>query len=198
MVGAIVLAAGRSERMGRPKPLLPCRGSTFLGTVLATLARTRVGAVRVVLGHGAEDIRGVVDIPDGGVAINPKPDRGMLSSLRCGIAALPPGVTAFLVWPVDHPLVEAGTVDRLIEALEASGAPLAIPIRAGRRGHPALFSIGLATEIEAAPENEGARAVVRAHAGDLIEVPVNDRGVVTGIDTPEGYAAAFGRPPVGE
>ena len=198
MIGAIVLAAGRSERMGRPKPLLPCRGTTFLGAVLDTLGRTRAGAIRVVLGRGAEAIRKAAGLPDDLVVVNPTPERGMLSSLHLGIAALPPGVRAFLVWPVDHPLVEAETVDRLIAALEASGAPLAVPVHAGRRGHPALLSMGIAPEIETAPETEGARAVVRAHASDLVEVAVDDAGVVTGIDTPEAYAAAFGHPPGGE
>jgi molybdenum cofactor cytidylyltransferase len=196
VIGAIVLAGGKSERMGRPKPLLPCRGSTFLGTILDTLARTRVGAVRVVLGHYAKEIRTAVGLPRGSMVVNPKPDRGMLSSLRLGIAALPAGVSAFVVWPVDHPLVEAATVDRLIEAFETSGAPLLVPLHSGRRGHPTLFSMGLAPEIDAAPAAEGARAVVRAHARDVIEVAVDDRWVAAGIDTPEAYAAAFGRPAI--
>jgi len=195
VIAAIVLAAGKSERMGRPKPLLPCKGSTFLGTILRTLERSRVGAVRVVLGHGAEGIRRVTGLPDGIVAANPLPDRGMLSSVRCGIEALPEGVDGFLLWPVDHPLVGATTLDRLIAAFEASRPPLAIPTHDGRRGHPALFAASLIPEFENAPEDEGARAVVRAHAADLLEVGVNDAGVVTGIDTPEAYAAAFGQLP---
>lgn len=198
MIGAIVLAAGKSERMGRPKPLLPCGGSTFLGAILETLARTQTGIVRVVLGYGADEIRRAAGLPRDIVAINSAPERGMLSSMLCGIAALPSGTSAFLVWPVDHPLVEAATVDRLILAFEASQAPLAVPVHEGRRGHPALFSLRLAPELEAAPESEGARTVVRAHASDLVEVQVDDAGVLTGIDTPEAYAAAFGQPLVGE
>jgi molybdenum cofactor cytidylyltransferase len=198
MIGCIVLAAGKSERMGRPKPLLPCRGSTFLGTVLDTLERTRVSAVRVVLGYGAAGVRSGCALPDGIVAVNPTPERGMLSSVRSGLASLPPGLDGFLLWPVDHPLVEPATVDLLIAAFEASGAPLAIPVHGGRRGHPALFAMRLAAELESAPDGEGARAVVRAHASDLVEVPVEDAGVLTGIDTPASYAAAFGQPLVEE
>ncbi len=198
MIGAIVLAAGKSERMGRPKPLLPCRGSTFLGTVLDTLERAHVGAVRVVLGYHAEEVRRGCALPAGIVAINPDPTRGMLSSVRTGLAALPPNLDGFLLWPVDHPLVAPGTLRRLVSAFESSKAPVAVPVRGGRRGHPALFAMRLAAELEAAPEGEGARAVVRAHEAELVEVDVDDPGVVTGIDTPAAYAEAFGRPLVGE
>ncbi len=198
MVGAIVLAAGKSERMGRPKPLLPCRGSTFLDTVLAALDRTRVGAVRVVLGYGAPAVLRGCALHGGIVALNPEPERGMLSSVRTGLAALPPGLDGFLLWPVDHPLVAPATVDLLIAAFESSSAAVAIPVCGGRRGHPVLFAMRLAAELESAPESEGARAVVRAHAADVREVEVEDRGVLTGIDTPAAYAAAFGEPLVGE
>ncbi len=198
LVGAIVLAAGKSERMGRPKPLLPCRGSTFLGAILESLAAARVSAVRVVLGFHAEQVRRASALPDGLVAINLEPERGMLSSVRTGLVALPSGLDGFLLWPVDHPLVAPASVETLIAAFERFGARVAIPVHAGRRGHPALFATPLAAELMAAPESEGARAVVRAHAADLLEVPVEDPGVVTGIDTPAAYAEAFGHPLVGE
>ncbi len=194
MIAAVVLAAGRSDRMGRPKALLPIRGTTFLGAILDRLAASGVHEVRVVLGHAGGEVRDALALEDAIVVINADPDRGMLSSVRCGIAALPPGASGFLLWPVDHPLVSGETVARLVEAFEATGAPVVLPLHGGRRGHPVLFAAPLARELEAAPDGVGARGVVRAHERELVAVEVDDPGVVADIDTPEEYESAIGRP----
>lgn len=194
MITAVILAAGRSERMGdRPKPLLPCGETTFLGAILDTLAASRVDQVRVVLGHRAEEVRDALGLPEDVYTVNLLYDSGMLSSVQCGIRALPPETTAFLLWPVDHPLVQSTTVGRLVERFEAEDRPIVLPVHDGRRGHPVLFAARLAPELMQAPESLGARAVVRAHAKEVLEVPVGDPGVVTDIDTPEAYRSAFGR-----
>ncbi len=193
-VAAIVLAAGRSERMGRPKPLLPCGDLTFLETILATLGACAIRDVRVVLGHGAEEVRESIRLPDGVAVLNPRYDSGMLSSVRCGIEALPPGTTAFLLWPVDHPLVRNDTLARLVDALAESDRGIAIPTFGGRRGHPATFAARMAPLLSGAPDGVGARAVLRQHPDQVLEVGVEDPGVVTDIDTPDAYRRAFGRP----
>ena len=193
-VGAVVLAAGRSERMRRPKPLLACRETTFLGAILSTLSSAGVAVVRVVLGHGAQDVLREVRLPEGTFVVNPSYDDGMLSSVRCGIRSIPEGVENLLLWPVDHPLVSAGTVRALLAESRRSGAPIVVPARDGRRGHPALFSMRLAPELLAAPDALGARAVLHAHAGEVRTIEVDDGGILADIDTPEAYERAFGRP----
>jgi molybdenum cofactor cytidylyltransferase len=194
MIAAVVLAAGRSERMGRPKPLLPCGERSFLQSILDTVDASAVDVVRVVLGHAAGKIRDALALPDGIVAVNDHYDQGMLSSVQCGIRLLPLATRAFLLWPVDHPLVRVETVNALVEAHLSQDPPIALPLYAGRRGHPVLFSARLAAELMEAPPTQGARAVVHAHAADLAEIPVEDPGVVTDIDTPDAYESAFGRP----
>ena len=191
-IAAVVLAAGRSERMGRPKPLLPCCGTTFLGTVLDTLKASRVDDVRVVLGHRAEEIRVALLLPEEIYVVNPRYDAGMLSSVQTGIRALPADTAAFLLWPVDHPLVLADTVERIVEAFTSGGRGVVLPVHEGRRGHPVLFAARLAPALMAAPESVGARAVARAHAHEVLELPVDDAGVVTDINTPEAYREVFG------
>jgi len=182
--------------MGRPKALLKAGGRTFLEAILDTLEACGVTEVHVVLGHRGEEIRAAALRDPARLVVNPDYDRGMLSSARVGIRALSPRVDAFLLWPVDHPLVAAETVSRLLDARRA-GARIAVPRHRGRRGHPVLLAIDLVPEILAAPDDEGVAHVVRAHAADRVEIDVSDPGAVTDVDTPGDFVDAFGRPPDG-
>ena len=195
MILALVLAAGRSERMGKPKALLPLRGGTFLEAILATIAGGGLDGAKVVLGHGSEEIRERIALADDLVVINADWPRGMLSSIRAGLRALPPETEAFLLWPVDHPLVTADTVDHLVAAFRAGAGPIVVPRHAGRRGHPVLFDARLAGEVESAPDDVGAKSVVHAHEGSVAAIDVVDPGIITDIDTPEAYESALGRAP---
>jgi CTP:molybdopterin cytidylyltransferase MocA len=188
LIGAIVLAAGASSRMGRPKAMLETTpgGPTFVETILATLDAAGVAESCVVVPPGLE--RSVAH----GVQ-NPDPSSGMLSSVQCGLRALGPRLDAVLVWPVDHPLVRRDTVVELIAIFRSTNAPVIVPVHEGRRGHPALFAARVMPELHAADPRHGARGVVHAH-DERIELAVADRGVVIDIDTPEDYARAFGAP----
>jgi CTP:molybdopterin cytidylyltransferase MocA len=186
-VAAVVLAAGASSRMGRPKALLPCRGKSFLRTVLDTLAEAGIAETRVVLGHGAAEIASAERLPSELCVSNPRFEDGMLSSVRCGIRALPPGLDAFFLWPVDHPLVRAATITRLEGAHAASAKGIVLPKHEGRRGHPPLFAARLAGALLTASDAVGARAVLLAHPDEIEEVEVDDPGVIADVDTPESY-----------
>lgn len=194
MITAIVLAAGKSERIGRPKSLLPTSdGTPFVAAILETMTATRVDEVRVVVGHQAEQVIDLGGLVRHVIVHHREFERGMLSSVQAGVRALPRGTTAFLLWPVDLPLVRAETVDRLITAWEGSRPPVVVPVHHGKRGHPVLFSASLGAELLRAPEGEGARAVVHAHEKGLVEVEVDDPAILTDIDTPQAYRKAFGR-----
>jgi CTP:molybdopterin cytidylyltransferase MocA len=194
MIGAVVLAAGRSARMGHPKALLPYGGSTFLGCVLGLLETAGVEAVRIVTGPDDKGLRAAAPtLPGEAWVENPAPDDGMLSSVRLGVCALPAGTEAFFLWPVDHPLVRAATVSALLSAWRTHRPPVVVPRHRGRRGHPVLFDASTIPEILSAPDDAGARHVVAAHADDRIELEVADAGILADIDTPEAYEGAFGR-----
>src|SRR3989304_5548074 len=106
-VDAIVLAAGKSERMGRPKALLPFRGRTFLGNILEAILRSVVESTVVVLGHDRERIERSVALPR--VVFNPDYEQGMITSLQAGIRALGAGRDGAAIFLVDHPVVEPET-----------------------------------------------------------------------------------------
>lgn len=188
MIAAAVLAAGESSRMGSPKPLLEIDGETFIARVLSTLRSARIGTIKVVLGHDAGRIMREARLSSDEVVFNPDYRRGQLSSLIAAIEALQgAAVDGLLVCLVDHPLISQRTVDSLIESFYSSGKLIIIPTYRGRRGHPVLFSSELFPELRFAPLSEGARYVVRKNRDHVLELEVDDQGILVDIDTPEDY-----------
>jgi CTP:molybdopterin cytidylyltransferase MocA len=157
------------------------------------MTATPVDEVRVVVGYQAEQVIDVGGLVRHVIVHNRDFERGMLSSVQAGVRALPRGTTAFLIWPVDQPLVRADTVVQIVAAWRERNAPVVVPVYRGKRGHPTLFSAKLSAELLRAPEDEGARAVVHAHEKSVVEVEVDDPGILTDIDTPQAYRKAFGR-----
>jgi molybdenum cofactor cytidylyltransferase len=190
LLAAIILSAGASSRMGRPKALLPYREGTFLEHLVQVTRHPRIGLTRVVLGAGAEVIRTIAKLDPSVVVLNSNWEQGQLSSIREGIRSLEEIETdGIVLCPVDHPLVSARLVDELIEHFygnaSANAKSIVLPTYQGRRGHPVIFSSALYGELLAAPTEQGARAVVWAHAGDVLEVPTDEEGIVLNINDPD-------------
>jgi molybdenum cofactor cytidylyltransferase len=186
VLAAVILSAGASSRMGRPKALLPYREGTFLEHLLEVTRHPRIGWQRVVLGAGAEVIRSLAKLDPSLVVLNPDWDRGQLSSIWAGIRSLEGIATdGMVLCPIDHPLVSARVVGDLVEKFYSERKAIVVPTYDGRRGHPAIFSSALYAELLAAPEEKGARAVVWAHAADILEVPTDEEGVVLNINSPQ-------------
>jgi CTP:molybdopterin cytidylyltransferase MocA len=190
-VVAIVLAAGEGRRIGGPKALLRLGDDTFLARACGLLARPGVASVIAVLGAEEERVRAEAGVPpDVTVVVNRRWREGMLSSVWRGLdAAEAAGAEAALLQPVDHPLVEPATVDRVVQALAASSA-IAVPTWEGRRGHPGGFHRSVFAELRAAPPHHGARAVLAADPARVVHVP-GDPGCVAGVDTPADYERAL-------
>jgi CTP:molybdopterin cytidylyltransferase MocA len=175
--------------MGFPKALLPIRGTTFVEHIVGRLAASRVQRIFVVLGCDHERIAGEVDLAPARIVLNPDWPQGQLSSLCAGLRALQADADydAAIMALVDHPLVYPEVVDSVIAAFEATARSIVVPTHDGRRGHPVLFAAPLFPELLDAPLTEGARAVVRAHASEVLEVPAKAPGILADIDTPELY-----------
>jgi molybdenum cofactor cytidylyltransferase len=188
-VVAVVLAAGEGRRMGGPKALVRIQGTTFVERCVERMCRPGVSEVVVVVGPLQERVAallpGVTCVP------NPRAADGMLGSILRGLeAADERAADAVLLHPVDHPLVEAATVDRVVAAL-AGGARIAVPSREGRRGHPGGFGRAAWAALRNAPPERGARAVLADHPQWIVHVE-GDAGSLAGIDTPEDYARLIG------
>jgi molybdenum cofactor cytidylyltransferase len=183
-IAAIVLAAGKSERMGRPKALLPLRGRTFLENILRAISHSSIGQTIVVAGHHKEEIEGMVGRDR--CVFNPDYEQGMITSIQTGIRALSPEIDGAMLFLVDHPLIDSETIDALIKPLRPGH--IVLPVYLGRRGHPVLFSAGILQEILALPSTEGANIVVRKDPSRIIEVSLDTPGILVDIDTPEQFA----------
>jgi molybdenum cofactor cytidylyltransferase len=189
MIAGIVLAAGRSRRMGEPKAFLRLEGRSFLERTLAALHHGGCAELVVVTGPREDDVaRRIAESAlalGARVVVNPAPDSEQADSLRLGLRVLPDDAEAAVVAPVDVPEVEAALVLALVEAFRRTGAPIALPSNGGRHGHPVLFARGVWPELLEGPLPEGARTVIRAHAADLVEVPVPR--LAADVDTPEDF-----------
>jgi molybdenum cofactor cytidylyltransferase len=192
-VAAVVLAAGASSRMGRPKALLDFDGTPCVARVLGACREGGAGEVVVVTSPSGREVRALC----GGTieAVNPHPERGMLSSLRAGLAVLPAAAAGFLIFPVDYPVVPAREVRRLIDAFWARtpGQRIFIPSFDHRRGHPVLVDAGLAAEFLALPAESSARTVIAAHEPEIVYVQADDDRVLMDMDTPEDYQRCLER-----
>jgi molybdenum cofactor cytidylyltransferase len=184
----LVLAAGSSRRMGRPKQLLAIDGRPLLEVVVAHVCASRLDEVLVILGAAADEIRSRVDLGRGRVLINPDHASGMASSLRAGLAALGPDVDRVMVILGDQPEIGGGLIDRLLDLQQQSGLPAAALSFNGLLHPPVVLERQLWGDLMDLEGDVGCRAVIRARpelvaklsSGDDLKHPVD-------LDTPEDY-----------
>ena len=186
-VWAVVLAAGRSTRMGRENKLLsPVEGKPMAVRTVAALKKCALGGITVVLGHQAEKLRQVLPAKKLRFVENKQFREGMASSIRCGITALNDNVDAALIVLADMPRVQPQTIASLIAALKPEeGRTIALPRYRGKRGNPVLFARQHFEELAALEGDQGAKELLVAHAEAIIEVAVDDPGVLVDVDTKE-------------
>ena len=186
-VAGIVLAAGEGSRMGRTKQLLPFRGKTILECVVDSALASSLHRVVVVLGHRADLVspfqagRGV------SLVVNPHYQRGQGSSLKAGMQALTEETEAVLFLLGDQPLITPAIIASILAAYAASPSPVVVPVHAGRRGNPVLFSRETFSRLAALSEECGARPLFEEYAARLLTVPVADAAIHFDVDTAEDY-----------
>jgi CTP:molybdopterin cytidylyltransferase MocA len=196
MIPGLVLAAGRSSRMGRAKATLPVDGrDTFLSRIVRTFISAGIEDVVVVLGHDADAIAESLtnSLLRARFAFNRDYDRGQLSSIKTGLAVVDrPGVTAVLLTLVDVPLVSGATVKAIVSRFRERGAPVVRPVNAGRHGHPILLARSLFDLVRSASDESGLKPIVRTHASPEGDVEVDDEGAFVDIDTVDEYRRLIG------
>lgn len=198
MVRAVILAAGASSRMGRPKAALPlgARGDTFLSRLLGRLNAAGLSSIVVVTGAAPEAVRaaaGRVRRPVRFVHNEHWPS-GQLSSLLAGMEERAGEVLeAVLVALVDAPFASADTIGAVVRTWRQTRAPIVRPARGDVHGHPVMFDRALFAALRAADPHAGAKSIVRAHAREIIDVAVDDPGAFIDIDTEQEYLELAGR-----
>lgn len=189
-IGAVVLAAGRSARMGSPKQLLRIGGGVVLEVVMESVRSARVDEVVLVLGFAAEEIQRQIapKVLEGvTVVVNQRFEEGMAGSLHEGLSALGADVDAALIVLADQPFVRAATLDRIVERYHAVGGEIVIPAYGGKRGNPVLLGREIFAEAMALKGDTGCRAIFAQHASGITEIDVDDPGILQDMDTREDY-----------
>ena len=197
-VAAIILAAGRSRRIGKFKPLLPFGNKTVIESCVSNLRTASVAEIVVVLGHRAEDVREKLKSASVAFVTNPNPDSEMSASIVLGVDALTDIARAVLITPADHPAIHPETIGLLIEKWRG-GAKLIQPDFEGKGGHPVLIDLSYRDELKRLDPHAGLRGFFDKHRADVLRLGVDSPFVARDIDTWEDYCAlhedVFGRKP---
>ena len=190
MISAIVLAAGEATRFGTCKQLARVGGKALLEHTLDHLRASRVSEIVVVLGAHAGEIQAQVRFDRERLIFNPQYEEGISTSIQAGLRSIR-GDAALIVL-ADQPFVRAETMDLLIAEYERSRPKVIVPTCNGVRGNPVLVDRSLFSEMMKLHGDTGFRAVFNAIPDSIVKVPVDDRGVITDIDTPSDLAGAEG------
>ena len=195
-VSALVLAAGRSTRMGPVNKLLaPFGGRAMVRAVVDELAGSSVRPVVVVTGHEAERVEEALAGAGAHLVHNPEYRQGLSGSIRAGLAALPESAEAAVICLGDMPLVTSAHVDRLVAAFDpAEGREICVPVFEGKRGNPVLFARRFFDEIAGVRGDVGARHLIGEYEEYVCEVAMGDRAVLVDVDSPQALREIGDRP----
>lgn len=188
-VGALVLAAGLSTRMGQSKVMLPwTEGRTIIEHIIDQLAKSRLDHIVVVTGHQAREVKALLKPLDVEVVHNKAYKTGeMLSSLKVGLSAMPASISAALVALGDQPRIQPRVVYQVLNAYAEGKSDLIVPSYQMQRGHPILIGRRYWPEIHHIPQEGSLRDVMHAHAQRIAYVEVDTDSVLRDVDTPQDY-----------
>ena len=191
-VAAIILAAGRSTRMGGPNKLLAeLNGKKLVRIVVAQALASKASPVIVVTGHQSVEVAAALKGLDVTFVTNPQFADGLATSVKAGVAAVPASADGAIVCLGDMPLIDAKLIDRLVEAFVPDrGSLIVVPVAGGRRGNPVLWSRRFFPELMTLDGDIGARHLIAQHAEAVAEVEVEGKSAFLDIDTPEMLADA--------
>ena len=187
---AIILAAGSSRRMGSQKLLLPYGQSTIIEAVIDQVLDSKVDQVMVVLGADFEKIRNTIGQKPVRFCHNKAHEEGMLSSVICGIRSLPEDAATALIFLGDQPRIPSLVTNQVIDAYNEELFGIVIPVYQHRRGHPLLVDMKYRKEIENLDLEQGLRSLRHHFPDDVLEVEVNEPGILVDIDTRDDYKKA--------
>ena len=191
-VSAILLAAGESKRMGKPKLLLPFGGGTVLGSTLDRLLASSADEIIVVLGAHSDKTRQIISGKPVKSAVNPNYKQGMSTSLITGLKLADSRAQRIMVALSDQPLIDTETYDLLIKQSLETDKGITIPVHNGKRGNPIVLSSAYREELMQQKGDIGGRELLQLHPEDVLEVPVDCEGIYINLNTTKEYDAAIG------
>ena len=192
-IAGVILAAGRSSRIGQVKQVLPFRKTTVLGRVIENAGGALLDEVILVLGHGADHIQRAVRREGVRVVLNEEHAQGQSTSLRAGLSDVSEDTDAVMFILGDQPLVGPEVMNALIAGYCRTRAPIVLPTCRGRRGNPAVIDRALFPRVESLTGDVGARVLFQKYADEIVEIDVDDDSIHFDLDTWEDYEELKGR-----
>lgn len=186
-VDGVILAAGMSSRMERPKPLLNVGSMTFLERAVKTLEAAGCRRTYVVVNANEDGTGESARALGAEVVVNDQPESAPVDSLRLVLRQLPDDTAGVVVLPVDLPLIDEETVTAIVRSFRANPGRLILPFHNGVAGHPVLIGREMFDDVMTRDLEEGLRSLIMESARTLREVRVVDPGILIDIDTPDDY-----------
>jgi molybdenum cofactor cytidylyltransferase len=187
IISIVILAGGRSKRMGATKQLLPWGKGTILQHVINTAVSANPAEIIVVLGHNADKIAKALKGQQVKIVVNNEFNKGMSSSLKTALRYVSPQSDTYIFMLGDQPLVTAETLNLLISRHYSSQYGITVPVYQGEKGRPVVIASKYKEELMTLKGEIGAKQVIDNHPDDVLEVPVESKGVIVDIDTQEEY-----------
>lgn len=187
-IAAIILAAGESRRMGKQKLLLPYAGKPVIEHIVDEVTASKVAQTIVVTGHDTAAIHSILREKPVVLVENARYKEGMLSSVRCGLNAVPRRFRAFMVVLGDQPGIRAEIVDFLIDGFQKSDRGIVVPLYNDDTGHPIIISMKYRDEVLTKFDDSGLRGLIYGRPDEVLRLPVPFESVLRDMDTPEDYA----------
>ncbi|MFX4261841.1 nucleotidyltransferase family protein [Pelotomaculum propionicicum] len=187
MISAIILAAGMSTRMGRPKQLLKVGNNTLIRILTENVLLSNVDELLVVTGYQQKKVSAVISDLPVKIVFNPRYKDGQGTSLALGVKSISDAASAFMVFMVDQPLITASLINKLMVEFQKRRCLALRPVCKGLPGHPVIFSSSLIDELKSLSGDEGARQVLKKLDDKVEYLAVGDEAVIFDIDTPKDY-----------
>jgi len=198
MIVAVIAAAGKSERMGRPKLILPLRDRLVIEHVFDALLQSEIDQSVVVVPPGDELVPELARTRNIAVLRLTEPTSDMRATVVQGLdfvtsASVPNLPDAFLLVLGDQPSISSRVIGAILDMFRRTRQSIIVPTYRGKRGHPVLFSWSQVAAIHALPRNRGINYLLHQAGAGVAECPIDDPGVVQDLDTPQDYARLLER-----
>jgi molybdenum cofactor cytidylyltransferase len=194
LISTIILAAGESKRMGKPKQLLPLGKTTILERTIDNFLKSEVRDVIVIVGYRAAEIITLIASRPVTIVVNPAYREGMSTSIVAGLSMISDKAQGLMLALGDKPFVDSQTINHVVESFGAYDKGIIIPTYQGRRGHPVIFSMKYKDELLSLKGDIGGREIICRHPDDILEVATNCEGICVDIDTMDTYNLGKSKP----